>query len=88
MKLPEAKNAIITEDKILYYILNKEHIYGKSKAEFFHRFGFDQNQYKVFVQNLIEHCKENEVKDIVDTFYGIKYIIDGIIKSPDGVIHI
>jgi len=40
MKLPHAEDARVDQEKILRYLLSREHPDGAAKAAFFLRFGF------------------------------------------------
>ena len=41
MKLPNIENAIIEEHKLTRYLLSESHPFGRGKASFFKRFGFN-----------------------------------------------
>lgn len=83
MKLPSAKKARIDKEKIVAYLLSISHPDGASKAEFFSRFGFTVAEWPVFADALKEHALVNKVKKTVESPYGIRYTVDGVIKTPD-----
>lgn len=83
MKLPNYENAVISEEKIINYILNDFHIDGAHKSAFFKKFGFDSNEWILFKEALLKHCSENEVLKEFETNYGIKYILEGNLNTPD-----
>jgi hypothetical protein len=84
MRLPNAENAEIPESKITKYLLSTTHRAGKSKASFFMQFGFDLNHWKALALALKEHVLENEVVLEEKTIFGTRYIVDGLLKAPDG----
>lgn len=40
MKLPNADQAVVEQKKVVDYLLNEAHPYGRSKARFFAEFGY------------------------------------------------
>ncbi len=81
--LPNAENAIIEESKITGYLLSMDHPYGRHKAEFFQRFGFSADDWGVLVAALRNHAINQLVVEADDTQFGLKYIIDGPMETPD-----
>lgn len=84
MRLPNAENAEIPESKITKYLLSTTHRAGKSKASFFMQFGFDLDHWKALALALKQHALENEVVLEEKTIFGTRYIVDGLLKAPDG----
>ncbi len=83
MKIPNAKNAIVSNEKTQKYLLDVSHQAGKFKAYFFISFGFSLNKHLLLQNALKEHCKINNIVGKIKTDFGEKYIIEGIINSPD-----
>lgn len=83
MKLPNSNKAIIKEEKIKDYLLSKFHPIGRYKANLFEAFGFTQDNFDLFKNTLLKIIEENEVKSIIETDYGIKYLIEGVINTPN-----
>ncbi len=83
MKLPNNSKAVVNEDKIKDYILNRSHPDGSHKAKYFESFGFNVNHSDILSESLIEHSIENDVIKVIETNYGTKYIVEGKIKTPD-----
>jgi hypothetical protein len=83
MGLPNFEHALVAYDKIVGYLLNPEHPEGGDKCEYLTRFGFSVAQWKVLAAALIDHAKENEVVKTEATKYGTRYVVEGLIKSPD-----
>lgn len=84
MKLPNAKNIVITKEKLVDYILSETHPTGKFKAKIFRKIGFDESKVKAFEKELKKIVIAKEITEKVESEYGIKYIIDGQIKGLKG----
>ena len=87
MKLPGAKNAVVTPDKTTKYLLSATHASGRHKARFFAAFGFSADLAEQLASALIRHANEHEVTKIETSPFGTRYVIDGQIMSPDCVFH-
>ncbi len=57
---------------------------GAGKAEFFHRAGFTVTNLVTFKDALIHHASVNDVKDVVLTAHGTKYVVEGPCPCPVG----
>jgi hypothetical protein len=84
MKLPLVDRAEISEAKIVKYLLSTTHRAGKSKATFFIEFGFDPQRWEELAIALKEHAIDNEITQEEKTTFGIRYVIEGLLKAPDG----
>lgn len=84
MKLPNSARAVIPSRKITAYLLSFTHIDGKSKAEFFTRFGFRAENWEQLALALMTHAAENEIVTTERSLFGMRYVIEGIMKCPDG----
>jgi Domain of unknown function (DUF6883) len=60
------------------------HRAGKSKAIFFMEFGFDPRRWEDLAIALKEHAIENEITHEEKTIFGTRYVIEGLLKAPDG----
>lgn len=76
--------ALIDERKITKYLLSAPHSSGRTKAQFFNRFGFHQNSWRVLEVALLRHAKDNPCAEVKQSEFGEKYIINGEIVTPDG----
>ncbi|MBL8163691.1 MAG: hypothetical protein JNJ61_17020 [Anaerolineae bacterium] len=84
-KLPNVHRAVVPEAKIVDYLLNLLHSKGKSKARFFLSFGFTQRAWTIFADALREHAQTQPlVATEGDPEYGVRYVVEGRIKTPDG----
>lgn len=84
MKLPHNKNAYIPEEKLTEYILSETHAVGKLKAKFFRAVGFDETNVLALKESLLSIASSQEVKDVIKSQHGIKYVLDGKIQTPNG----
>jgi hypothetical protein len=84
MKLPNVDAAVVEEQKIVAYLLNPNHPDGASKAKFFSDFGFRIDQWQELAEALRELAQASPVVKMVETPHGEKYIVDGILKTPNG----
>lgn len=83
MKLPNLEKAVVPREKIVDYLLSFIHKDGRAKAEFFTRFGFADEHWGVFADALKCQAANSEVGKIEATPFGMRYIIEGEIETPD-----
>jgi len=83
MKLPNSENAVVPRAKVVDYLLSNTHRDGQHKAAFFKRFGFTVAEWEKLARALREHATEHGVTRVETSSYGQRYIIEGIIRSPD-----
>ena len=86
MYLPNANAAEVPENKIVGYLLSTTHTAGKSKAAFFGTHGFAVTSWQALARALREHAKKNRVLQTDETAFGKRYIADGTLHAPDGII--
>jgi hypothetical protein len=84
MKLPNARLAIVEDDKVVSYLLNPAHRFGGSKARFFADFGFRLDDWEALARALREHGRRNEAAAERETGFGPRYEVDGPLNTPDG----
>lgn len=84
MNIPNAEQAVVDRDKITDYLLCPQHPTGASKAEFFCRFGFTLKDWRRLADALRAHGARCPVVKSVASEYGIRYIVDGALETPDG----
>jgi|688.fasta_scaffold235860_2 hypothetical protein len=83
-KLPNYEKASIPDGKITKYLLNIDHKKGKSKAKFFLNSGFTLEQWHKFAEVLCLHPVTNDIVDIEKTNFGMKYVVECNIVTPNG----
>lgn len=84
MKLPYRKNVYIPKVKLTGYLLSQTHAVGRFKSEYFRTLGYDELNVSLFEEDLRTIAQSQDVKEILSTPYGTKYIIDGKIEAPSG----
>jgi TolB-like protein len=60
------------------------HPVGKSKARFYHLHGFTEKSTEFLKNELLEIAYNKKVQMTENTAYGIKYIIEGSVRTPKG----
>jgi hypothetical protein len=85
VKLPNNTKAYIPKEKLTHYLFSEVHIVGKYKAKFFRSIGYNESNITLFTNELQNFVRTNEVKEAITSTYGIKYIIDGELKTPSGI---
>jgi hypothetical protein len=83
MRLPNMAHAQVPREKIEGYLLSSSHHAGRSKAEYFSRFGFNVDSWNVLAEALLRHAAVNEVEKVEDTPFGTRYTIRGLLDTPD-----
>lgn len=84
MKLPNYESAIIAERKITEYLLSFSHRDGRSKAQFFSRFGFSAEAWDILATALRNHAAAHEVVAVEVTRFGTSFTVEGSLETPDG----
>jgi hypothetical protein len=84
VKLPNVENAVVSEDKVVGYLLNPAHADGAAKARFFTAIGFSVANWQMLAAALQEIAARNELARNVESPHGVKYIVEGPINSPCG----
>ncbi len=84
MNIPNAVQAIIPERKITAYLRSLTHRDGRSKAMFFMRFGFAADDWEGLANALRRHAADHEVAEQEATPFGISYVVEGALTTPDG----
>lgn len=84
MTLPNSHCANVARQKIVDYLLDANHIRGRSKARFFGMFGFSAASWAVLRDALIAQGCSNPVVETTDTEYGPRYTVKCNCPSPDG----
>lgn len=83
MKLPNCDRAYVSPPKLIEYLLSETHIVGKSKAKYFRSCGFNENNVKLLEEELLAIAHAEPVKDVISSFYGTKYVVEGFLKTPN-----
>ena len=73
----------MSERKITLYLLSPTHADRRSKEKFFTAFGFSVNEWETLKNSLLRHVGDYEVTKIEDSPFRNRYVIEGIIFTPD-----
>ncbi|MFN0013351.1 MAG: DUF6883 domain-containing protein [Saprospiraceae bacterium] len=79
--MPNNEIAEMPRGKINLYLLNLDHVDGRSKANFFIQVGYDENS---LANTLLAHVREYDFVESENNEYGTKYTVDGIVECPLG----
>lgn len=83
-RLPNRDYAVISETKIVKYLLNDSHSSGRAKARFLKAFGFNAKDWRVLRDAILAHAEANEVTHSDRSAFGTRYEIDGPLLTPGG----
>ena len=81
MKVPNYEQAIVPKEKLTEYLLNFEHIDGKSKALFYQKYGFEKENFEDLIVSLKKIISENDFDNCNETPWGKKYVVFGYLHS-------
>jgi uncharacterized protein DUF6883 len=84
MKLPNREHADIPSSKLQGYLLSGTHPIGKAKAGFFRAIGFTESFTDQLERALCIIAYSEDVKEVIESPYGTKYILEGEIETPTG----
>jgi hypothetical protein len=84
MKLPNAAQALVAKAKVIDYLLSESHPDGRGKARFFLSHGFETFDWERLAEALLRHAIVHPVSSAVETPFGLRYVVDGALESPDG----
>jgi hypothetical protein len=85
MELPNKFKAQVALEKITDYLLSETHAVGKPKARYFRSYGFNDKNANDLAQGLLAIAQNSTVADSERSRFGTKYLIDGELESPNGV---
>jgi hypothetical protein len=84
MKLPNKEKAYIPYSKLHNYLLSKTHSIGMWKSIFFGSLGFDETNADLLERKIISIAQSEDVKQVTESPYGTKYVIDGLLQTLTG----
>jgi len=87
MKIPPDSILQIPKDKLQNYLLDPKHPDGKAKADFFRANGIDLGNFQELDALLKSQVLSNDVTKTLNTPFGIKYIVEGSMRFPNGRSH-
>ena len=65
-------------------MLSDIHPVGRAKALFLKNLGYDNTNAELLANDLLKIAREQVVLDVRASEYGTKYIIDGMVQTPNG----
>ena len=83
-RLPHLDRAVVTEAKIVNYLLSARHPGGRAKARFLESFGFRAQDWHRLRDALVAHATANDIAASHQTRFGTRYEIDGPLPTPSG----
>lgn len=84
MRLPNCAEAVVPDRKLTGYLLDHAHPQNKGKAAFYEIVGFTKENPNDLRVALLSHVLANEVAKIIDTDFGIRYVVKGWMQCPNG----
>ncbi|MQA92758.1 MAG: hypothetical protein GEU90_21475 [Gemmatimonas sp.] len=84
MRLPNAERGVVSDQKVVAYLLSEAHPDGRGKARFFSGYGFTAREWHELAEALRRHAAENPLVETVETAFGVRYVVEGILHAPDG----
>ena len=82
MKLPGSATALVEERKVRDYLMNMTHPDGMTKARFFFGKGYRIDKWRRLADDLRQHGQSNDVVDVVDSPFGSRYAVEGLLRTP------
>lgn len=84
MRLPSRESAYVPEPKLDGYLLSENHPVGRAKARLLRALGYDDTNVNLLEQGLLAVAHQQPVAEVVESEYGVKYIIDSLLQTPSG----
>ena len=84
MKLPNDGAAVVDRRKITGYLLDPLNAQNQGKARHFGQFGFVASEWQALATALTEHPITNDVIKTERSPYGMKYVVECNLTTPDG----
>ena len=83
-RLPNAISALVDERKLSDCLLNPTHPDNGGKAAFFLGLGFGRSSPSTLRSALLSLAAEGALTRRVVSAHGTKFVVDGVLRSPDG----
>ena len=84
MKLPNAENAIVAEDKLVEYLLDIGHRRGGGKAKLLHSLGYEAQHWRLLAEDILREHLPAEVVEQRDSIWGRRFEIVAPLTGPTG----
>jgi hypothetical protein len=83
MPIPDAGRALVSREKVHDYLLNLDHPDGGSKAIWFRSLGYEQSDWQMLANDLLEIARNCDHFDTEPTPFGVKYKAAGLVSRPN-----
>jgi len=83
MPLPDAKRAVVADEKVRDYLLNLSHPDGGSKAVWFYSLGYTHEDWRLLAADLLAIANGCDHFDTESTSFGVKYKASGTVGRPN-----
>lgn len=80
----KSKQGLYPRSKLTEYLLSRTHSVGKWKSKFFRALGFNETNVDSLEEGLISIANSEDIKDVIPSKLGTKYVIEGSLKTPAG----
>jgi hypothetical protein len=84
VKLPNAQEAVIAEDKLRLYLLNTTHRRGGSKAKLLVSLGYSPVDWRRFGADLRDQHLDVDISRQISTEYGERFEVVAPLRGPNG----
>ena len=84
IRLPNRESAYVPEQKLTEYLLSETHPIGRAKAFLLRALGYDNINVDLLEHDLLTVAHEQPVAEVIESEYGVKYVIDGVVHTPSG----
>jgi hypothetical protein len=84
--LPFADRAVLDARKVSGYLLSDSHPVGRHKSRVFRALGYHAVNADRLVRDLLDVARSGAIGGISATKYGHRYIVDGAVRTPSGVV--
>lgn len=84
--IPNCKTAYIPEPKLTEYLLSEKHAVGRAKAKYFRSLGYNETNIAQLECDILTLAKSYDFTQKFQTPFGVKYVIEGHLLTPSGVI--
>ncbi len=72
----------VDREKVVDYLLSPEK--SRGKAAYFLRMGFHLDRWRELAQALKSQAVYGDISAVVESPYGTRYSVDGVLEPPDG----
>jgi hypothetical protein len=76
------ENAYVEENKIINYLLDRNHAAGGGKAKFFLSVGYSRERWTQLRDDLLLVAREGVIFAVTRSDFGTKTVIDGSVVAP------